>query len=146
MGQIARHSPGLVRAIHEAGHEVACHSWNHRRILGMTPESFRENARLGKDALEQATGAAVVGFRAPTFSIVRETAWASMCWLSWGSCTTRRSSRCITIATASPTPHVGRSCGGPRTRSWNCPGDAASSRPNLPIGGGGYFRLLPCGC
>ena len=53
-----------------------------------------------------------------------------MCWLSWGSCTTRRSSRCITIATASPTPHVGRSCAGGRVRDpGTAPGDAASRRP-----------------
>ena len=42
----------------------------------MDPAGFREDMRTSKEALEQATGAAVVGYRAPTFSIVRQTAWA----------------------------------------------------------------------
>ena len=76
VGQLARDEPALVRAIHDAGHEVASHGWDHRRVLSMNPESFREDLRRSRDALEQITGAAVVGYRAPTFSVVRLTAWA----------------------------------------------------------------------
>ena len=80
IGEIARQSPGLIRSIHEAGHEVASHGWNHSRLHTMSPEEFREDVLRSKDALEQASGTAVVGFRAPTFSLVRKTAWA---WMSW---------------------------------------------------------------
>ncbi len=76
VGQIAERDPALVQAIHRAGHEVASHGWDHRRVLEMTPGTFREDLRRSKEALEQAIGAAVVGYRAPTFSIVRRTAWA----------------------------------------------------------------------
>src|SRR5262249_48453938 len=58
VGQIAEDDPGLVRAIAEAGHEVASHGWDHRRILAMDPAGFREDVRMSKDALEQAGGAA----------------------------------------------------------------------------------------
>src|SRR5262249_48921666 len=68
VGQIARHSPGLVRAVSAAGHEVASHGWDHRRVHDLTPASFREDVRRSIDALEQVTGRAVVGYRAPTFS------------------------------------------------------------------------------
>jgi polysaccharide deacetylase family protein (PEP-CTERM system associated) len=76
VGEVARHSPALIRAIHQAGHEVASHSWDHRRLHHHTPASFREDVRRTKDALEQVTGQAVIGYRAPTFSVTRQTAWA----------------------------------------------------------------------
>ena len=76
VGKIAEHNPQLIRDIHGAGHEVASHSWDHRRVHHFTPETFREDLRRSKHALEDLTGAAVVGYRAPTFSITRQTAWA----------------------------------------------------------------------
>src|SRR5579864_138770 len=76
VGELARQNQALIRAIYSAGHEVASHGWNHRRVLEMTHELFREDVRKSKDALEQASGAAVLGYRAPTFSIVRKTSWA----------------------------------------------------------------------
>ena len=56
VGQIAEHNPALVRDIHRAGHEVASHGWDHRRVHHFTPETFREDVRRSKDALEQVTG------------------------------------------------------------------------------------------
>jgi polysaccharide deacetylase family protein (PEP-CTERM system associated) len=76
VGCIARSDPALIRSIYRAGHEVASHSWDHRRVHSLNPASFREDVRRSMDAIEQVTGAAVVGYRAPTFSIVRQTAWA----------------------------------------------------------------------
>src|SRR5262249_5296897 len=73
VGELAELSTSLVRAIAEAGHEVGSHGWDHRRVLVMKKEEFRRDVRQSKDALEQAAGAAVIGYRAPTFSIVRET-------------------------------------------------------------------------
>src|SRR5579859_7407030 len=76
VGEIAKSHPSLVRRMVEEGHEVASHSWDHRRVHHFSPTAFHEDVRISKDALEQAGGTQVVGFRAPTFSIVRETAWA----------------------------------------------------------------------
>src|SRR5687767_3058436 len=76
VGEIARHQPSLIRAIHDAGHEIASHGWDHRRVLDMTPAMFRKDIQKSKDALEQTTGAEVVGYRAPTFSITQRNAWA----------------------------------------------------------------------
>jgi polysaccharide deacetylase family protein (PEP-CTERM system associated) len=55
---------------------VASHGWDHQRLHNLTPASFREDVRRSKDALEQLTGQPVLGYRAPTFSIVQQTAWA----------------------------------------------------------------------
>src|SRR4051812_41250818 len=76
VGVLAQEQPELVLDIHRAGHEIASHSWDHQRVHNFTPEQFRDDVRRSKDALEQIIGEAIVGYRAPTFSIVRQTSWA----------------------------------------------------------------------
>ena len=76
VGEIARTTPGLVQDIHSAGHELACHGWDHQTVHRFTPASFLEDVRRCKGALEDVTGEPVAGYRAPTFSVVRQTAWA----------------------------------------------------------------------
>jgi polysaccharide deacetylase family protein (PEP-CTERM system associated) len=76
VGELAQSHAGMVRAIHDAGHEVAAHGWDHRRVHHFTPREFEADVRQCKDALEQVTGAEVAGYRAPTFSVMRPTAWA----------------------------------------------------------------------
>jgi polysaccharide deacetylase family protein (PEP-CTERM system associated) len=76
LGWVAKHHPNIVREIAEAGHEVASHGWGHERITTLTPEQFRESVRDSKAALEDLADAPVVGYRAPSFSIVRGSEWA----------------------------------------------------------------------
>lgn len=76
LGWLAEKEPGLVRRISEAGHEIAAHSWSHRRVAGQSPEAFRRSLRRTKDVLEQIAGRPVVGFRAPSFSIAPGSEWA----------------------------------------------------------------------
>jgi polysaccharide deacetylase family protein (PEP-CTERM system associated) len=145
VGQIAEDDPGLVRSIAEAGHEVASHGWDHRRILAMDPEGFREDVRRSKDALEQAGGASVVGYRAPTFSLVRRTAWALDVLAELGLLydssiyPVRHDRYGIPEAPRGPFVAVGA-----RHEILEIP--PATMRVagvNVPMGGGGYFRLLP---
>jgi polysaccharide deacetylase family protein (PEP-CTERM system associated) len=145
VGQVARKDPALVRAIHDAGHEVASHGWSHRRVHAFTPRGFGEDLRLGKDALEQAIGAEVLGFRAPTFSIVRRTAWALDVLVERGFL--YDSSIYPVRHDRYGVPHAPRSpflAEGHRERILELP--PATCRLlglNVPVGGGGYFRLLP---
>src|ERR1700721_3318013 len=76
VGEIARTHPSLVREIANEGHEIGSHSWDHQRVHRFNPQEFRLDLMKSKDALEQVIGGPVFGFRAPTFSIVRETGWA----------------------------------------------------------------------
>ncbi len=145
LGQIARDDPGLVRSIHDAGHEVASHGWDHRRVTAMTPEEFREDVRLSKDALEQAAGAAVVGYRAPTFSIVRRTAWALDVLAESGmlydsSIYPVRHDR-YGVPEAPRAPFLAR--GRDREILEIPPATLRFGNINVPVGGGGYFRLFP---
>jgi polysaccharide deacetylase family protein (PEP-CTERM system associated) len=76
LGWVAERDPRLVREIAEAGHEVACHSYSHRRVSSLVPEEFREDLRRARIAIEDAAGLPVVGYRAPTFSIGPNNLWA----------------------------------------------------------------------
>jgi polysaccharide deacetylase family protein (PEP-CTERM system associated) len=145
VGQIAEHNPGLIRAIHAAGHEVASHSWDHQPVHCFTPATFREDVRRSKDVLEQLTGEAVVGFRAPTFSVVRQTAFALDVLAELGmrydsSIYPVRHDR-YGIPDAPRWPFRAKYDGGSLLElppaTWRVLG------ANLPVGGGGYFRLFP---
>jgi polysaccharide deacetylase family protein (PEP-CTERM system associated) len=145
VGQVAHSDPGLVRAIHRAGHEVASHGWDHRRVLEMTPRSFGEDVRRSTDAIEQAIGAAVVGYRAPTFSVMRRTAWAldvlsDLGLLYDSSIYPVRHDR-YGIPGAPRAPFLARGAGGEILEF--PPATLRVMGTNVPVGGGGYFRLLP---
>ena len=75
LGRIARDMPGLVRRIAEAGHEIAAHSFYHRRLFDFPEPEVRAFLGDAKKALEDASGVSVMGFRAPDFSIVNNNTW-----------------------------------------------------------------------
>lgn len=76
VGEVARRVPGLVRRIVDAGHEIACHSSEHVTLDQHTPASFRDDLEACLADLGRAGAPDVRGFRAPVFSLTRETAWA----------------------------------------------------------------------
>jgi len=76
LGYVAEFYPQVVRDIVSAGHEVGCHSFLHRRIMQLTKDEFRRDTRRAIAAIENAGGTKVSGYRAPTFSITRESLWA----------------------------------------------------------------------
>jgi polysaccharide deacetylase family protein (PEP-CTERM system associated) len=76
LGEVARQKPVIVRKLQAAGHEIASHGFGHDGVSGMTPDQFRTDVRITSDTLEQITGEKVLGYRAPFFSVNRETlAW-----------------------------------------------------------------------
>jgi len=76
LGWIARRHPALVRLIAERGHEVASHGVTHRMITELSPAEFRDEAVDSRLMLEDLSGSRVIGFRAPSYSINRNTLWA----------------------------------------------------------------------
>lgn len=76
LGWVADRSPDIVRAIAHAGHEIASHGFWHRKVNVLSPSEFRDDVRASKRALEDLTGLSVDGYRAPSFSITRDTEWA----------------------------------------------------------------------
>jgi hypothetical protein len=76
LGWIAEHCPGLVREIRAQGHEIACHGYAHQLIYGQSLKTFREDIKKAKAILEDITGDAVIGYRAPSYSITGDSLWA----------------------------------------------------------------------
>jgi polysaccharide deacetylase family protein (PEP-CTERM system associated) len=145
VGEIARQNPALVRAIHQAGHEVASHGWDHQRVLSMTPDAFREDLRKSKDALEDVIGQPVRGYRAPTFSIMRQTAWAldvlAEAEMLYDSSIypVRHDRYGVPAAPRAPFRARGRK----HSILELPPATLRLFGVNTPMGGGGYFRLFP---
>lgn len=77
LGSVAAEQPTLAPLIAAAGHEIASHGWSHRLVTGLTPAEFREEVRKTGELLERQTGRRPTGFRAPQWSLSRETTpWA----------------------------------------------------------------------
>jgi len=142
LGWVAERCPGLVRRIADAGHEVASHGYAHHRASELAPGEFRDDIGRAKAVLEDATGARVLGYRAPSFSISGRNDWAFECIAEAGY---RYSSSIYPIKhdhygmpSAPRFPHR------PHPDLLELP--VTTTRMlghNLPAGGGGYFRLMP---
>ena len=143
LGWVAERHPHLVKELARGGHEIASHGYGHELISQQTPQAFREDVRRSKDILENLIGRTVLGYRAPSFSI---TSWAIEILVEEGfqydsSVNERFRSR--------STGQVGRpgTCYPITTPSGVLlelsPSTITTLGVQLPVGGGGYFRLLP---
>ncbi len=145
LGWVAERHPLLVKAIAAADHEVASHGWDHRRVTEQSREQFRESVRRTKGVLEGIIGEPVVGFRAPSFSIVPGREWALDLLIEEGY---RYDSSLFPITRPGygysrgvRDPHLLRSRAG--TLVELPPTTLRRAGINLPAAGGAYFRLLP---
>src|SRR5690606_33370218 len=146
LGWVAKRSPALIRQIHAAGHEIACHGMSHKLIYTQTLEEFTQETRESKALLEDITGAQVHGYRAATYSITRRSLWALdvLCeaGFTYDSSIFPIKHDLYGIPDAPQTP----------TRMTAPNGGKIIEFPmstvnmfgvRLPVSGGGYFRLLP---
>lgn len=76
LGWVAERAPALIRQIVDAGHELASHGYDHKRVFLMNPDEFAADLAKARRLLEDAGGVAVCGYRAPSFSIDARTPWA----------------------------------------------------------------------
>ena len=145
LGWIAEHHPGLVREIAARGHEIASHGFHHQLVYMLTREQFREDVRAAKATLEDVTGQRVRGFRAPSFSIVSASLWALDVLIEEGyvydtSIFPVRHDR-YGIPDA---PRLVHRIDRPSGSIVEMPASTVRlGAVNVPVAGGGYFRLLP---
>jgi polysaccharide deacetylase family protein (PEP-CTERM system associated) len=145
LGWVAERFGDLVKRIAAAGHEVASHGYEHRLIYDQTPEDFRDDVRRAKGLLEDRSGQRVNGFRAPSFSVTARSLWAIDVLIEEGY---------TYDASIFPIHHdrygIPSSPRHPYVLSGRV--GALVEMPastvrfgslNFPVGGGGYFRLLP---
>ncbi|MEL4178453.1 XrtA system polysaccharide deacetylase [Roseateles sp. PN1] len=142
LGWIAERYPQLVRDIVAGGHELASHGYGHERVSDLNPQTFAEDIGRAKKLLEDLGGQAVLGYRAPSFSIGERNLWAFDTLLEQGY---RYSSSVYPIQH----DHYGMP-DSPRfaypVREGLLEVPVTTLRKfnrNFPSSGGGYFRLLP---
>ena len=146
LGWVAERYPNLVREIVSRGHEPACHSYWHRMIYKLEPEEFREDTLRAKSVIEQAAGSPVYGYRAPSFSIVTRSLWAleilAECGFTYDSSIFPIHHDTYGIPGAPRAPFRIDTPAGPVVE---CPMSTFRmlGKQNLPVGGGGYLRMLP---
>jgi polysaccharide deacetylase family protein (PEP-CTERM system associated) len=146
LGWVAERSPALVQRIAAAGHEIACHGYSHELVYRQTQTVFREETTRSKKFLEDLLGTAVAGYRAASFSITQQSLWALDVLIDLGfqydsSVFPIRHDR-YGIPGAAPEPGVLLA---PSKRGLvEFPMSAASFMGvQVPVSGGGYFRILP---
>jgi polysaccharide deacetylase family protein (PEP-CTERM system associated) len=145
LGWVAERQPELVKRIAAGGHEIASHGYAHRLVYDLTHQAFREDVRRSKDIIESAAGAPVLGYRAPSYSITSRSLWALDVLIEEGftydaSVYPIHHDR-YGIPLSPRAPYVLDREAGSLVEA---PGSAVRLGPiNLPVGGGGYFRLLP---
>ena len=145
LGWVAERYPDLVRKIAGEGHEIASHGYAHRLVYDLTRDGFRDDVRRSKDLLESAAGARVYGYRAPSYSVTPRSLWALDILIEEGygydsSIFPIHHDR-YGIPVSPRQPYVLEREAGSLIEA---PGSAIRVGPmNLPVGGGGYFRLLP---
>lgn len=144
LGWVARRRPDWVRRIHSAGHEIASHGYEHRRITTQSPREFRRDVLDSLALLQHLTGDPVLGYRAPSYSVVPQTAWAleilAECGLTYDS-------SIVPIRA----PHRRYGWPGAPTAPWQVlPGFWELPLPTvgwgiarIPAAAGAYLRLLP---
>lgn len=142
LGWVAEHCPEVVKRIVDEGHELGSHGSNHRRTTTMTQEQVFEDIRVSKDKLEQVSGKAILGYRAPSFSIDKTNEWVFDILVELG------------FKYSSSTYPIEHDLYGvpdwPRFQHVRKEGiieipvpTLVNNGKNIGIGGGGYFRLYP---
>lgn len=147
LGWVADRHPDLVRAIAQAGHEVASHGYWHQIVYSLSPAEFRDDVRRSKQVLEDLVGQPVTGYRAPSFSITRKSLWALDVLVEEGylydaSIFPVRHDR-YGIPDAPRHSYALERSGRPLSEV--PPSTIRLGGQNLAVAGGGYFRLLPYG-
>lgn len=145
LGWVAQRQPRLIREIHLSGHQIGSHSTWHRLVYEQSPEEFRRDLRESIAILSDITGSAVTAYRAPSFSITEKSLWAFEILAEEGI---RYDASVFPIyhdryglPKAPVIPFQIRTQAGP---IWEVPASVARiSALNIPVAGGGYFRLYP---
>ncbi|MBP7088513.1 MAG: DUF3473 domain-containing protein [Candidatus Omnitrophica bacterium] len=145
LGWIAEKFPNLIKEIHQLGHEIASHGFDHQLVTSKDARTFREDIRKSKRLLEDIIQEPVYGYRAPTFSITKDSEWAFDILMEEGF-----------KYDSSVFPFRYDKTGLPENKRyihkiynqqhylWELPiSNVKILGKNFPFSGGGYFRLFP---
>ena len=131
-----------IRQLAISGHELAMHGHTHEFLKHLGPTRFESELKYGRDAIEEVTGKELLGFRAPYFSLTKESAWAPEILYAAGF-----------KYSSSVLPAVNPQAGYPKAPRtpfrWKCGlvefpvPTFGLGRIRLPLLGGAYLRISP---
>lgn len=145
LGWVAEHFPAVVRDILSAGHEIGAHGYGHRLVHTLSPADFRMDVVACLEHLARAGAVNVIGYRAPSYTITRDTLWALDSLVELGfqydsSVYPVRFHHRYGIPNAPGRPHLIR----PALAEFPLPA-VRMLGVSIPVATGAYFRLLPYG-
>ena len=145
LGSVAEMHPALVLAAQTMGHEVASHGYAHQLVYRQTREEFRADVKKSLDILQDITGQPVRGYRAPSWSISKETPWAYEVLADLGLAYTASLFPFTTYLYGdrrAPVAPFVRHVNGHRL--YEIPATVLEvGRLRIPFGGGFYLRVMP---
>lgn len=143
LGKVCEEFPELLPTVASAGHEIATHGYGHELLFHLTPDQFRRDLARSIEIIEGQTGQRPIGYRAPAFSVTRATLWAGPIMAELGirysSSVFPVRARRYGIHDAPRFPYRWDTC---RVIEFPLTTVRRFGR-NLPVAGGGYWRLLP---
>ena len=146
LGWVAERCPKLIRDIFNAGHEIGSHGYGHQMITCGDRKQFRNDVCRATAVLEDKTSAKLRCFRAPSYSITAKTLWAlevlGELGFEYDSSIFPVRHDLYGIPDAPRFPHYRLLHTGGRLLEFP-PSTVRMCANNLPVGGGGYLRLLP---
>lgn len=143
LGWVAEQFPDLVVEIEKAGHEIGCHSYLHRKVYTLQPHEFRKDTAKAKRIIEDIVGHPIQGYRAPSYSITKNSLWALDILEELGF---------TYDSSIFPIHHDNYGIPEAERFEHQLPGNRLKEYPistirilgkNIPVSGGGYFRLFP---
>jgi polysaccharide deacetylase family protein (PEP-CTERM system associated) len=144
LGWVADRHPNLVRAITAGGHEIGTHGYWHRLVYEQTPVEFAEDLARSLAAIKRAcSDVTVLGYRAPAFSVTKQSLWA-LDILREQKLTYDSSIFPLAYHDRYGIPDAQRFAHQHRNGLWEFPVSTLRfGQKNVPVAGGGYFRIYP---
>lgn len=146
LGKVAEEFPEVIKKIAEKGHEIGCHSYQHKFVTDLTRKEFYNDTLKAKTLLEDVSGQKVVAYRAPAFSFTKNNKWAFEVLAELGfeyDCSIFPANRSFGGFSSFPANEpVVIDIKGRKIKEFPINIDTFLGL-SIPYSGGGYFRLLP---
>lgn len=146
LGWVAERFPALIKEIDRRGHEIASHGFSHQLVYTQTPEIFEQETRDSKNLIEDIVGKQVFGYRAASYSITKKSLWALDILVDLGFIYDSSIFPVVHdnygIKDSPEFPHILETPNKKRLVEYPLSTYAFLGQ-NIPVAGGGYFRLYP---
>jgi polysaccharide deacetylase family protein (PEP-CTERM system associated) len=144
LGLTAENHPQAVETILAEGHGVACHGYAHERVYDLTVDSFRHDLDRSLRLIERLTGRRPRGYRAPCFSINRDSLWARDVLTEFGFEYDSSECECPWVPRSMAPRSMAPQRVGSTSGMWELPvASVRIARRSIPVGGASYWRWMP---